>query len=114
MIKYLFSVVLLLVSTQALAEEQSPYLLTYQGQNKWVSQEDKAPLRALIDAAKAKKVRVFHVVLPTQQRELAIARLKILRDILTKSLANGVVLLEVAGAAEPNTLSITPIWEKTS
>jgi hypothetical protein len=93
------------------AEEAKSYTLTYQNQNKWVSQADNAPLRALVDEAKAKKVRVFHVFFPSQKRELAVARLKILRDILTRSLAEGVVLVEVEGTAEANTLRLTPVPE---
>ena len=84
------------------------HILAYKDQNKWVAQQDAAPLKALLDEAKSNDSRVFEVILPADNRELAIGRLKVLRDILEKSLGHGVLLQEINGNTDANTLTVTP------
>lgn len=84
-------------------------VLTYEAANKWVTAKDNAPLRALV-AEVQRGSRQFSVRLPAQDRELAVARLVIVRDMLareTRQRGEGVLLEEVDGPpAAPNTLVI--------
>ena len=106
MIKYILPLVL--VAGFANAET---YTLHYDGQNKWVGDKGRPTLRSLLDAAKAGKTKSteFGVALPEENRDLAIKRLEVLRDILTKSLDMGVILVESleADSAPTNTVQVT-------
>ena len=84
--------------------------LAYQGANRWVSQPDAAPLRALIAKAKQGSTR-FAVHLPDNDRALATARLEVLRDLLEKAAGKPVTLSEAdtGPAAAPNTLSVNAL-----
>lgn len=83
-------------------------VLTYRGSNRWVAQEDAAPLRKLTAAA-GKGHTHFSVRLPAGQRELAVERLEVLQGILEKSAKSGVVLEETSGpAAAAGTLWVAP------
>ena len=82
------------------------YVLTYRGANKWVSPQDNAAMRPLLDAA-AKGQSTFTVRLPAAQRDLATARLEVLRDLLSQKSSGGVLIEEVDGpVAAPNTIWI--------
>lgn len=94
---------LLLASPAAFSET-----LTYRGTNRWVAQDDAAPLRKLTAAA-AKGTRHFDVRLPEQQRPLSVERLEILRHLLEKSAKSGIILEEIDGpATSAGTLWVEP------
>ncbi len=84
----------------------APLSLVYQAENKWVAQEDNEPLRALIQRARVEGFSHFQVQLPAEGREVSIRRLEVLVDILEQSLKRGILIEEVRGDAEANTLNI--------
>ena len=90
----------------AWAQAGSSYTLSYQGVNKWVAETDNKPLRTLLDAA-AKGFRHYTVVLPQENRGLAVQRLEVLQDLLAKRAKDGVLMEEQAGSTPANTLAIT-------
>ncbi len=77
--------------------------LPYQARNKWVAANENASLRQLMTAAK-KGARTFAFHLPADERDVGVARVVVLRDILEKSAGNGVTLVEAEGTTAPNTL----------
>lgn len=79
-------------------------VLVYKAENKWVAADDVKPLQALQKAARGGK-SYFKVWLPKDGRELAIARLEVVRDILTRE-AKGAVVMEEVGSAAAQTLRI--------
>lgn len=71
--------------------------LVYKGVNKWVAQEDNAPLQKLMQEARGGKT-VFKVKLPKEDRELAVVRLEIVMRILEREAKKAVVMEEVGTA----------------
>ncbi len=78
--------------------------LVYKGDNKWVAQEDNAPLQKLMAEARGGK-SIFKVKLPKENRELAVVRLEIVMKILEREAKRGIVL-EETGTAKAGTLVI--------
>lgn len=79
-------------------------VLVYRAENKWVAPQDNKPLVALQKAARGGKTH-FKVWLPKDGRELAIARLEVVRDILARE-AKGAVVMEEVGVAKDGTLRV--------
>lgn len=79
-------------------------VLVFKGENKWVAADDVKPLQALQNAARGGKT-YFKVWLPKENRELAVTRLEVVRDILSREAKNAVVMEEV-GTAAAGTLRI--------
>lgn len=103
MMRWILSVLLCLLALPAMAET---FTLTYRDQNKWVAPADKQPLRDLLSTAKSASATTFTTTLPATDRELAIERLIILRDILADSLGPGIVISEISGTAPSNTVVV--------
>lgn len=80
-------------------------VLQYRDQNKWVAPADNKPLQQVLRAARSGEA-YFRVVLPAQGRAVAVARLEILRDLLTREAKKAVVMEEVDGSAAAGTLVI--------
>lgn len=78
--------------------------LVYKGENKWIAQEENAPLQKLMAEAREGK-NVFKVKLPKENRELAVVRLEIVMRILEREAKRAVVLEEI-GTARAGTLVI--------
>lgn len=90
------------------AQAAGGFVLQYQGTNKWVAAEDdNKPLRALLDAA-ARGIRHYSVVLPQEDRGLALQRLEVLQDLLAKRAKDGVLIEEASGSTPAGTLEVTP------
>jgi len=82
------------------------YVLQYQKANRWVATEDAATLRSFLRKAKKLKIQKFEVILPRSKRHVALERLIVLRDMLEQQTKNGVILEEVAGKTNRNTITI--------
>lgn len=78
--------------------------LVYKGDNKWVAPEDNKPLQALLKVARAGQVH-YKVKLPADNRQLAIARLEVIRDLLARE-AKAAVVMEEVGTAKGGTLEV--------
>ena len=78
--------------------------LVYKGDNKWVAQEDNAPLQNLMQQARGGKT-TFKVKLPKEGRDLAVVRLEIVLKILEREAKKAIVMEEV-GTARAGTLVI--------
>lgn len=105
---YWLLVALTLLCAPVWAAEKT-FTLTYKGTQRWVAQADAAPLRALSKTARTLKTNRFTVILPSQNRELAVERLLVVRDILSTNLKTQVVLEEIAGETPANTLTVQAI-----
>lgn len=84
----------------------APFKLIYKAENRWVATEDATSLRALIKETKAKNQRMFTVVLPEENRDISIERLVVLRDILEQQTKQGVVIEEVVGDTDNNSILV--------
>lgn len=101
-----YRLVLLTVLFAFSAQADDGFVLTYRGANKWLAPADNAPMKPLLAAAQ-KGQGTFEVRLPATQRELATARLEVLRDLLAAKNPKGILIEEVDGAAAaPNTIWI--------
>ena len=80
-------------------------VLPFKGSNKWVAPEDNAGLQELLLQAKGGTTH-FWAVLPTDGRPLAVTRLLVLRDLLSKAAGAPVVIEENDGKAAANTLRL--------
>jgi hypothetical protein len=81
-------------------------VLTYRGANHWVAPGDNKSQMVLLKAAEGGQT-TFEARLPATQRDLAVARLEVLRDLLAAKSKDGVTITEVDGApAAANTLWI--------
>jgi len=104
--------VLTLFATMSMAQAQeapqgaTPLTLVYQAENRWVAQEDNAPLRELIRKTRSEGYSHLQVQLPEEGREVSIRRLEVLVDILEQSLQRGVLIEEVRGNAPANSINI--------
>lgn len=78
--------------------------LVYKDDNKWVAQDDNAPLQKLMQAARGGK-QVYKVKLPDENRELAVIRLEIVLKILERE-AGKPIVFEETGKARAGTLVI--------
>ncbi|RYG61549.1 MAG: hypothetical protein EON60_03125 [Alphaproteobacteria bacterium] len=78
--------------------------LVYKDVNKWVAQEENAPLQRLMQAARSGK-HVYKVKLPDENRELAVVRLEIVLKILERE-AGKPIVFEETGKARTGTLVI--------
>ncbi|MDD9912364.1 MAG: hypothetical protein OXR68_06315 [Alphaproteobacteria bacterium] len=102
------ALLLTLAATLSTTAWADTYTLPYKNQNKWVGKQDSDSLKNLLDESKTNKTKTFEVILPEENRELSIKRLKVLRDILSRSIGHGILIKEVTGEAKENTLVITP------
>lgn len=89
-----------------LLAQAEPFTLKYQKENRWVAKEDAKPLRSLIKEAKAKKQRIFSVILPEEKRDISIERLVVIRDILEQQTKQGIIIEEQVGNTKANTIVI--------
>jgi hypothetical protein len=85
------------------AEPAKSWTLVYRESNKWVAQEDNKPLRALMKATQ-EGARHFEVRLPASNRDLAVARLEVLRDLMAREAQEGILLEEVEGNVQAGTI----------
>tara|TARA_R110000868_G_scaffold190862_1_gene434871 strand:+ start:170590 stop:170919 length:330 start_codon:yes stop_codon:yes gene_type:complete len=83
------------------------YKLSYKKDNRWVAQEDATGLRNLLKDAKKNKAEHFYVQLPTDNREITIERLIVLRDILEKQLKTAVTIEETDNTSDTNQMIVT-------
>jgi hypothetical protein len=96
----------LLFFTLALPAFADGVVLTYRGANHWVAPGDNKSQQVLLKAAEGGQT-TFEARLPSTQRDLATARLEVLRDLLAQKSKDGVTITEVDGApAAANTLWI--------
>jgi hypothetical protein len=101
--KIIFTFLLLALCTTAFADG---VVLTYRGANHWVAPGENKNQMVLLKAAEGGQT-TFEARLPSTQRDLAIARLEVLRDLLAQKSKDGVTITEVDGApAAANTLWI--------
>ena len=103
----LFFLLLLVAGGDAWAAGKDVVVLTYQGDHKWVAPEENAGLRKLLGLARSGKHQ-FGVRLPAEERELAVSRLVVVRDLLAREAKHGVVLREAdkGGHAPVNTVEV--------
>ncbi|MBI1309419.1 MAG: hypothetical protein GC129_06200 [Proteobacteria bacterium] len=80
-------------------------VLRYQGDNRWVAQDDKAPLVKLLREA-GKGATAYKVVLPAAKRDLSTERLAVLQDLLEREAKAPVVMEETSGSTKANTLKV--------
>lgn len=104
--KAITTLILSAVLTVPVSAFAAPFTLIYQGENRWVAKEDATSLRSLIHEAKNKKQRMFTVVLPEEERDISIERLVVLRDILEQQTKQGVVIEEVVGDTDKNSIIV--------
>lgn len=100
--RFLLTVGLVLMAAPVWALE---VVLTFQGDNHWVAPADNKPLIQLLGEAK-KGAKLYRVVLPTENRALAVERLDVLTGLLSREAKTGVVMVEVKGTTKPNTLKV--------
>lgn len=82
------------------------YTLPYKKENRWVSKEDAADLRALIRDAKKAKTMHFYAQLPEDKRNVSIERLIVLRDILERQMKIGIIIEEIDSTDKKNHIII--------
>ena len=81
-------------------------VLTYRGANRWIAPGDNKNQQILLKAVEGGQ-ETFQVRLPQSQRDLATARLEVLRDLMAQKSKNGVTIEEVDGPpAASNTIWI--------
>lgn len=79
------------------------WVLTYQGNNKWVAEAQNASLRGVLRAARGGATH-FEVRLPAGQRDLNISRLEVLRDLMARESKGAIIIEEIAGDVKSGTI----------
>ena len=79
--------------------------LVYKAENKWVAPENNKPLLNLMKQARGGKT-AYKVKLPKENRQLAVVRLEVVSNILSREAKTAVVIEEAGGVAAANTLVI--------
>jgi hypothetical protein len=98
--------VIVLLAALAAPAAALEVVLVYQGETHGVAPADNKPLIRLLAEAK-KGVRRYTVLLPTENRALAVERLDVLSGLLAREAKGSVVMVEGTGKAKANTLKVS-------